>query len=360
MTNRLPVLVIAGDIGGARAILPALAELDRRRAPFVIADHRTLAEEANGRWPRVTLPNDDGLPGHLKSHYSCCVFGTSVRDPLPLHVARIAESGGLPSIAVLDNWMSYRMRLETDGRLMLVPRAYAVMDELARTEAIADGVPASCLRVVGHPGLQGLSQEYDEHLATARASMPARVRVRVVFISEPAEKDQGADDSQPTFRGYTEKTVLSLLSENLQAFHERVEVALVPHPRENAEDLERHWVQCRGKLIGGLMQAPRGRDAVFQADAVSGMSSLLLFEGLLIGKPVLSLQPGLRVPHLDFLRKKGVRHFVTEAAAAPQAVRDWMADATTTPPKAVRHPELALHEHAVANLADLVTLHSGG
>ena len=57
MNAHAPVLVAwAGDVGGARAVLPALFELDRRGAQFVIVSHRSLAEEAPPPWNRTTLP----------------------------------------------------------------------------------------------------------------------------------------------------------------------------------------------------------------------------------------------------------------------------------------------------------------
>lgn len=349
MTQR-PILVIAGDIGGARAIAPAVAELERRGVPFAVVEHRFLKDETAPSWPRVELPPGTiELSEHLGRHYAACLFGTSVADVLPLQVARKAQSAGVPVIAVLDNWMSYRTRLETDGMPMLEPDAYAVMDELARAEAIADGVPARCLVVVGHPGLASLAAEFDDFRRQSGAGA-AGTRWLVVFISEPAEIDQGADASRPEFRGYTEKTVLTLLSTCLQPYHDRVEVGLVAHPRENARDLADHWDRCRGKLDGGLLPVRRGRDAVFRADAVCGMTSLLLLEALLLGKRVLSLQPGLRLRQLEFLQKKGLRLFVTSADAAATAVHELMSSTTSVP----RRQELELHEHAARNLADLV------
>jgi hypothetical protein len=359
------ILVAAGDVGGARAILPALHELERRRRAFDLLDHGYLAKEAPKHWPRVTLPpNDTALRERLRAGYAAYAFGTSVSDIVPLRIARQARACGLPVICVLDNWMNYRKRLETDGQPMLVPDVYTVMDELALAEAVADGVPPECLRVVGQPALSNLADDYlacpvaaarDEALHRSGWGVPGKKLV--VFISEPAEKDQGADGHNPQFRGYTEKTVLALLARCLQPFREQVQVGLVPHPREDAAALLAHWEKCRDRLQGGRLAVETGRKAVFIADGVCGMASLLLYEALLLGKPVLDLQPGLRVPQLEFLRKKGVELFVTDERNTPEYVARWVKELTTAKRPVDGggfHPEMNVHRHSPSALANLL------
>jgi hypothetical protein len=363
VSKQKPILVVAGDAGGARAILPALSVLKRNRYPFEIVEHRFLAAEAPSQWKRVQLPSESSIPREWIDRYDACLFGTSVRDVWPLTIARAANAAGVPTITVLDNWMSYRKRLETDGQAMFLPNAYAVMDNLARDEAVADGVPAPCLHIVGHPGLARLAEEFlafdvTRKKASALIAAPwsendARL---LLFISEPAEKDQGANEQSATFRGYTEKNVLSLFAEALQPFHNSVQIGLVPHPRENAVDLMTHWNKCRGKVKGGLLPMESGREAVFLADGVCGMASLLLLEALLLGKPVISLQPGLQHPHLDFLKKKGLKHFVTSAGAVRPVVGRWMKTTQSSASGKRRlHPELALHRNADESCAALIT-----
>jgi len=365
MNGKKKLLVAAGDVGGARAIIPALFELEKRQRTFDLLDHGFLAIESPKHWPRVTLPpNDNALRRQLEAGYGLCVLGTSVTDIAPLRIARQARAAGLPVVCVLDNWMNYRKRLETDGQPMLVPDIYAVMDDLARVEAIADGVPRNCLRVVGQPALSKLADDYlacpitatrDEALRRSGWGSPGKKLV--VFISEPAGMDQGANESSPTFRGYTEKTVLTLFTRCLQPFHERVQVGLVPHPREDAAALLAFWEKCRGSLLGGRLAVESGRKAVFIADGVCGMASLLLYEALLLSKPVLDLQPNLRAPHLEFLRKKGLELFVTDERNAPEYVSRWMKEIAKMKPAGEPggfHPELNVHRNSPSALADLL------
>jgi len=365
MSDHKSILVVTGDVGGARAMIPVLRELERRGAEFDLVDHGFIRDEASSSWRRVSLPPDGaGLVAKLKADYRGCVFGTSVSDTYPLGLARSARAAGLPVMCVLDNWGNYRRRLEMDGQAALVPECYAVMDKLAFEEALADGIPASCLRIVGHPGLASLPQEYGGYDVPAerqgllqRAKWAGNDRKLIVFVSEPVANDQGVDGRSPQYRGYTEKVVLALLARCLQPFAESIQIGLVAHPREDAHALLAHWETCRGSLVGGMLAAKSGREAVFVADGVCGMASLLLYEAMLLAKPVLSLQPGMRLPQLAFLQKKGIPFFTSDEAAAPEVIGEWMGKvlaSSSVVDACELDPEITIHHNAPALLADLI------
>jgi hypothetical protein len=218
--------------------------------------------------------------------------------------------------------------------------------------------------VVGQPSLANLADDYfackvdaERNALLCSSGWGVADKKLVVFISEPVEKDQGADERSKQFRGYTEKTVLSLLARCLQPLHDQVQVGLVPHPREDAEALAAHWKKCRGRLSGGRLAEASGRRNVFLADGVCGMASLLLYEAMLLGKPVLSLQPDLRVPQLDYLHKKGVEFFVTDHTTAAEQIVRWaerLRGGTSPPDPATIHSEMNLHRSSPVALADLL------
>jgi len=131
-------------------------------------------------------------------------------------------------------------------------------------------------------------------------------------------------------------------------------LALIPHPREDKAGLIAHWERCRGNLEGGLIKVEKGRDAVFIANGVCGMASLLLMEAFLIGKPVLSLQPALRRPRLAFLQQKGFEFFVTEEALAQFQLARWVSQISRADRASVLHPEMALHRNASLRLATVI------
>lgn len=358
----MKVLIAAGDIGGAKAILPALTELADAGCLFDILDHGCFAEQAGHNWPKFrTPPTAEEIKHRLGHDYDAYVFSTSVHDTLPLGLARLSRECRVPVICVLDNWMNYRWRLVMDGGPLFLPDAYAVMDELAKQEAIIEGLPEAILHVTGHPalaGLQGVFRAANAEIIRKRiineSGMLEEGRKLIVFVSEPAEKDQGSDRTFPNFRGYTEKSVLRLLAGCLQEYADRVQIGLLAHPREDERELYAVWEGSRGRLIGGLMKPRTGREAVIAADGICGMASILLFEAMLVGKPVLSLQPNLATPSLEFLKKKGLPFFVTNEQTVPTELRRWLAGLFVANDTLRNHPDLALHDQAPSALAKLI------
>jgi hypothetical protein len=318
------ILFAAGDPGGAAALLPVIVTIAARGARPLVLDHGFLGQRADAALERVAEPGSGGqLADVLGTHHvDALCFGTSLTDQMPLAFARAAKSTGRRTVCVLDNWMNYRKRLGIDGGEPLMPDTYAMMDDLALEGAIFDGIPREILNVTGHPGLASLESDRRELGAEQRAALRNKWNVPpdrdvILFVSEPVAKDQGTSPESPGFRGYTETSVLADLCRELQPAADRVALIVAPHPREDPGEVAALWQSCRGKLSGGLVTGVSGRSAVLCADRVSGMASILLYEAWLLGKPVLSLQPGLRRDDLRLIgRRDGVILIDREAEIA--------------------------------------------
>lgn len=265
----------------------------------------------------------------------------------------MAQAQGKRTISVLDNWVNYRSRLATDGLPFFVPDVYAVMDDKAKAEAIQEGVPAECMMVTGHPNLASLAQDI------ARATPQWRYEFRqslglglngrglVVFINEPVITDQGCGPENPLWRGYTEETALALLALNVA--DAEVDVALVPHPRDDVAKLSALWDRVRGQCRGKVCAGPAGRDMVLAADWVAGMASILLYESWLAGRPTLSLQPGLVRDDLLSIASRPQIVLVRHAEQGTGQVADWLRQN----PRQVHH-DVALHAGAAGRIAQLL------
>ena len=72
------IIAVAGDVGGACALLPVLCELRRRNMGFSLVDHGIISDKAGKEWPRISesvsaeriISGDAGL----------LIFTTSVKD----------------------------------------------------------------------------------------------------------------------------------------------------------------------------------------------------------------------------------------------------------------------------------------
>jgi hypothetical protein len=358
----MTVLFAAGDVGGARALLPVMQVCADTGLPFVLLAHGHLAQEAPEPWPRVYCCGDN-TDGAMQNFLRChdigqFVFASSVHDSLPLSMARCAQKLGMQVMHVLDNWTGYRRRLEMDGLPALVPDVYTVMDDYALRAAVRDGVKASVLEVTGQPALASLADEFkalstDELLHRRQRFGFAREKILLVFISEPVAQDQGASPTAAHYRGYTEKDVLQLFCRRLQPLADRLEIALLPHPRENRAALSGLWRHCQGALRGGVVTGISGREAVWCADGVAGMASILLYEAWLLGKPVISLQPGLRQDFLRMLQKRQGVVFVDAYAGAEEAIGRWV-EALQPGHQYTPHSNLDLHRGAAAKIMTIL------
>lgn len=335
-------------------MVPVMDECANRSFPFAVCRHGHIVTEAPERWEWVHPDGTTDMDNFFDENgVSVLVFATSVKDRTALTLARRARECLIPTIHVLDNWTNYSLRMRMDGLPAFVPDAYTVIDDLALREAEEDGVEGSVLHVTGQPALASLSEEYRSWQDNAVRDAPRSGKRVIAFISEPVTQDQGATPASPQYRGYTEKEVLSLLCKTMQPYSDRVHIILLPHPREDRGELSRYWESARGLLEGGIVFADKGRKILFGADAVVGMASLLLYEAWLLGKPVMSLQPGLRVKPLRMLESREGVLFIDRYENIADRVNKWVSSirpgARQTP-----FPELGLHEKAPENVFRLI------
>lgn len=324
------ILFSATDVGGARAIIPVLHELEKLSQPFFITDDGILSEE--------TPPSYQRIPHQLiddKSHFSAflnsnnirlLVFGTAVKDRLPIYHCAWAKEIKVPTVCLLDNWMNYRARLELEDIGLVLPDYYFVMDRLAYQEALADGIPETILEITGQPGLSSLaveSRNFQKDVIRNKFGFKPD-KFLLVFVSEPASTDQGYNRSFPTYRGYTEFDVLTCLKPLLDDLKSKIELAILAHPRDDKERLRNYCTDLFSNQIDWrFLNIPAGREAVFLTDGVIGMASILLYEAWLLQKPVISIQPNLRQEHLRYLEKRPGLHFSTEKAELSAIFQLW-------------------------------------
>ena len=327
------VVIAGGDVGGANGLLPILDHLGAKNISIAVINQGYLGENL----PERFLNDIEVLPSNVRiledlfknKEAGVYLFATGGWNTFPLQQARVARKYKVPVVYLLDSWSNYRMRMELDGLPTFYPDVYTIMDEVAFDGALSDGFPKSILKVTGHPALSSLAIEWDEWCASNKGktiNMPGEVSKKklIIFVSEPVEYDQGSTEDSHIFRGYTEKTVIKILCEELQEYAREIRIGMMPHPREDPEETKKVWRKFHGKLEGGLFRPKNGREGIFFADGVSGMASILLYEAWLIGKPVLSLQPGVCRRDLYYLNTKIGCKFISEKQGNKEKFSDWM------------------------------------
>lgn len=352
----------SGDVGGARAILPVIEKCLENGLEIIVLDHGHISKEMPSHWERI---KPDKMNSQILAKNFCYefnirtfIFSSSLKDPTPLTLARNLKELHVPVIHVLDNWTSYRSRMETDGLSAFRPDYYAVMDDIAYEEAKAEGIEESTLITTGHPALSSLPNEYQkwkrEHSRDFIKQYGFDPQKKLVtFVSEPVEQDQGASCEISTYRGYTEKVVLRNLCEAIQQFSESIQVLLLPHPREETRGLKNIWNECKGRIQGNVILFEKGRDGIFLSDGIAGMASLLLYEAWLLGKSVISLQPGVRQKSLRMLQKRENLVFVDSYSEIRFSITHWLNGILMGISYPVR-PEMKDHENAPSTIFNLI------
>ena len=351
-------LFAAGDVGGARALLPVARLAAARGGAVTAMAHGTFLAEGETGWNWVTPDVLRDPAWWAGNRPDVCLYATSVFDPNAVKVAAIARGRDIPIVHVLDNWSSYGARLAAGDAGLLFPDVYAVLDPLSEAAAAAEGVPRETLLLAGHPNLAGLGAER-ERLGAARQSGP----LDLLFVSEPARADHGAA-GDPASRGYDEQWVTELAITALAALAppRGLQVHVAPHPREDAAEVEARWAALApASLAWNLLPRDAVRRALHRANGLIGMTSLLLYEGWLLGKPVASLQPNLRIPALRSLEARAGVRFCTAAGDVAPMLASLIVEAQA--PAAAARPDLAQHIAAASIILDaadrLVTSTSG-
>ncbi|HVW20871.1 MAG TPA: hypothetical protein VHC86_06615 [Opitutaceae bacterium] len=295
------VITLCGDPGGAEALAPVLASLSvdagiqlenfaYNEGVGVLTRHG-IAHRAAGTVAEVIR----SLTG---TGAAMLLTATSCNDKNWERTA-IAEARrrGIPSIAVLDFWSNYAARFACGrGSPPIFPDLIVAMDERARLEMAAAGIPAEIIVVAGQPAFDDLAAERAGFTAGHRSQLreeqgvPSTAMV-ALFASQPM---QAATGEGP---GFDE---LEVLAATVHAFESAIQsngvrpwLVVRPHPRENC----RKFADIRSDLVPVVVSsAGTGRQAAMAADLVVGMNSALLAEACFLGCAVISLQPGLRGP----------------------------------------------------------------
>ncbi len=340
-------VAVAGDIGGAKAIAPVIAEM--------VVDPRWVVRAysygpAKQYWTQCGFPARE-LEGSvdldscrailIRERADCLLSGTSWKsghwETTFIAAARLCAR---PSLVVLDYWSNYQERFrDSVGRIQL-PDRIAVMDEYARREIIVAGFPAERLEVTGQPAFDEVRPPSGEETRRRRERIRKWLRLEprellVVFASQPiSELYADADDRHP---GYTEKTVLCELTATLERLSLRADRSITllvrPHPREEEQE---YRGLSSGRIGIVVSKEQDGRTVVSAADLATGMSTCLLLEACLMGCPVVSLQPGLRTKDMLPTNRWGISRAVYQFAEFDEVLSQYLLGANIGSDKLAR------------------------
>lgn len=218
--------------------------------------------------------------------------GTSEnRDTLALKLIEEARERDIPTVGLIDAYSNarWRWRGRSENPLQYLPDWLAVSDEATKTAYEALAVPANRIGLVGYVQADYVAQVREQLDRLGRDEVKAQVlpgealsRRVVVYI---AEQFRGIDPAISH-----EDHILSALEAMLEAtktLDTRPYVVARLHPKSQPADLAR--------FVGKIDYISHGGDAlpvVYSGDMVVGLTSTLLFEAALLGRPTVSYLVG--------------------------------------------------------------------
>lgn len=307
---RARVLGVAHDAGGANALCRPLHRLasDVRLEVTIVADRQAVPIFSAARVALRPAAEWLGHAGSLEwaartvldtDRPHLVLSGTSLGPSLDKPLNEEARKRGIPTVAVLDSWRPYSPRFSDGATLRYLPDTIAVMDEFAKREMIEEGFDATRLVVTGQPYLDDLAeirQGFDRLAVRRRYAARFGIeptRPLVIFATQPLSEVSNLDPGGAS-RGFTEFDALRGFLTGVASLSRSVATPTVIvkcHPRE-APDKYGDVVSRHGPdVIVNSDLSPR--ELILVADAVVGISSMLLVEAFLAGVPTISFQPGL-------------------------------------------------------------------
>ncbi|MEI6207375.1 MAG: hypothetical protein WCP20_11365 [Desulfuromonadales bacterium] len=338
------VLIFSRDPGGTNTVIPLVAPLRERGCTVYVFGKDTALEKFRlagigavdicSYLPDLTSLSlrqllIDELPDIV-------VTGTSADDVTEKQLWSVAAELRIPSMAILDQWANYGIRFSEYGvseierytaskQHTYLPDRIVAMDDYAKREMIAEGLPGERIIVCGQPYFETLfasRQNSDEMARLNEVYALSDKDFVVVFASEPMTQTYGT--SAVRHWGYNELTIFEGLVSTLENLAResarRVTLIIRPHPKENRDNFL--------DLVKGCDALQWRIDTDFhpwtlisRADLVCGMSSIFLVEAVILGTPAMSIQVGLARENPFILDRRGVLKSITSELELRESLR---------------------------------------
>lgn len=327
------ILLFSHDPGGANTIIPLITPLRERGYNILLYGDGTALErycragyEGFSLIERTGKTTPESVEKFLcEEHPDFLITATSAEDFSEKYLWKAAKSIGLPSFAILDQWLNYGIRFSQWGlrnasdyeaapEHPFVPSRLIVMDDYARDEIEKIQIlPKTDVLPLGQPYFESLFQRVSAlpDMASLRAELGLSAdRYVITFVSEPVSQDYGIETGGGGYWGYTERTVFTSFLSALEQATERtgklVHVVVKLHPRESAHNYN-DFLELNYPLITiTIDQEGDPLRLIHASDLVCGMSSMMLIETALFKKPVISIMIGLKRESPFILERRGM------------------------------------------------------
>jgi hypothetical protein len=299
------VLMFIEDPGAANFMVPVIPALHARGLSAAVRVTGAAAVYISGGGiADVCEPEGDADAMIAAIQPRIVLTGTSENmQSLGFSLTLAARKRGLPTVAMVDgpSNAALRFRGDADHALAFAPDLILVPDAATAASFVALGHPNTGVIVCGHPHYDWVRARADEFEREGRQAVrnrvfgdiPADARV-VVFAAEVSTgliPAQYRRSGEYTLHGagrndFRSEIVIEELLDALALLAPKPYAVLRLHPKNTQEEL----AQFHGRF-DAVSEGGSALDLVFAADAVVGMTSILLAEAAIVGRPVLAILP---------------------------------------------------------------------
>lgn len=317
------ILLFSRDPGGSNAIIPLIPALKKYNYEVILFGKDvalTKYKQSNLEGKNILDFIKEVTPESIRIFIKeinpdIIITGTSADDFCEKYIWRAANDLNITSFAIVDQWLNYGIRFskysisESEQYLKsklfeYLPSKIFIMDEIAKTEAIKEGLPQDKIIVTGQPYFETVINNADNVTDEQIKSLRDQLKIEkdgllITFASEPITETYNSNQLvQNSYLGYTEITILEKLLDALSFLQnsskKQINLLIRPHPKENLgkyQDLYQKFLQQKINCI--ISSEANSQTVIVASDIICGMSSMFLIESVILNKPTISVQIGL-------------------------------------------------------------------
>lgn len=328
------IVLFSRDPGGANTIIPLVSKLKSKYEVLLFGKDVALIKYEQNQLEYRNIIKEckeisiKSMEQFLEKYSPDFVItGTSADDHTEKYLWKAATRLGIPSFAILDQWVNYGIRFSKYGVSQIreyeesklheyMPTKILVMDELAKQEMIREGIEEEKVLVTGQPYFDCFIEQMDEigeqTILASKELLGVREEPIIVFVSEPICKTYGENKN---YWGYKEETIFRIFHNTLNRitkdFKKRITVIIRPHPKEEI-DIWNQRVKETPYISYRIDTKVDGKVVIKMADLICGMSSMFLLEAALYQKKIMSIQIGLSKENPFLLDQNGIIKSILE------------------------------------------------
>lgn len=297
------LLLYADDPGGANYLVPLKSGLEQAGFQCSFLVDPALSDFVQQRHMGATIRCDKSAADMLTGIDLLLVGTSEDRTCFAHQLTDFAKQKNIPSVGVVDMAVNAAGRFQglSGDPLCHAPTWLAVPDDGCRAAYINLGFPAEKIAVCGHPHFDAVRAKRDILKLASRTELRNRIypeappdRPIWLFLAEGVDRlnpsqSYRTPDYKLVGRGDTNFRACIVLEELMDAvapLTPRPWVVLRPHPKTEIADFSPVLDE-----LGGVQQGGDPLEAIWAADMVVGMTTMLLQETLLLEHPHFSIVP---------------------------------------------------------------------